>query len=115
MNRSSAWDEESEPCSYAEALAALLALVGSEVELTVTAKARSSRQLLAARGPLDAGPELGTDEDSLIPLSMGDAEIALKRAWLKGAWRSGSGSHLALLFEGGVLVEIERAPEPEPG
>ncbi len=104
-----------EACSYPEALAALLALVESEVELTVTAKARSSRQLLVARGVLDAGPELGTDEDALIPLAVGEAEVALKGAWLEGAWRSRSGSHLALLFEGGVLVEIERASKLEPG
>lgn len=115
MDRLSAWSEESEPCTYAEALAALLALVGSEAELTVTAQARSSRPLLSARGMLGAGPELGTEDDALIPLTVGESELALNGAWLERAWRSRSGSQLALLFEGGVLVEIEGAPEPETG
>ena len=107
-------DDERNPCSYAQVLATLLALVGAEVELTVSAKPRLSRHLICGRGVLNAGPELGSDEDALIPVRVGGTDLVLKRAWLVSAWRGRSRSWLALLFEGDVLVEIERVADSAP-
>lgn len=114
MERLTIGSEDSEACTYAEALATLLALVGSEVELSVTAQARPSRQLVSSRGALNAGPELGTDEDALIPFDVGGVQLALKAAWLECAWRELGGASLALLFEGGVLVELDRVADHLP-
>ena len=106
--------EERNPCSYAQVLATVLGLVGAEVELTVSGKPRVSRQLIYGRGVLNAGPELGSDEDALIPVRVGGIDLVLKRAWLANAWSGRSRSWLALLFEGDVLVEIEWVADSEP-
>ena len=92
----------------------MLALVGADVELTVSAKPRLSRHLVFGRGVLNAGPELGSDDDALIPVRVGNTDLVLRRAWLASAWRGRSRSWLALLFEGDVLVEIERVADPDP-
>lgn len=88
----------------------LLALVDREVELSVRAESNETRQLLFASGRLRAGPELGTEADALIPVSVGEVELALKGAWIESAWRDDSDSSLVLLFRGGVLVELDLAP-----
>ena len=99
------------PCSYAEVLATLLALVEREVELTVRSEAHGSRQLVVARGRLEAGPELDLDEDALIPIAVGQAEVALKRSWVERAWCDPDAPSLALRFAGGVLVELDPVEE----
>jgi len=104
--------DDSRPCTYSEALVALLALVDREVELSVRAESSPTRQLVFASGPLRAGPELGTEPDALIPVSVGEVELALKGAWIERAWRDGSDTSLALLFRGGVLVELDLVREP---
>ncbi len=104
--------DDSRPCTYGEALVTLLALVDREVELSVRAESSPTRQLAFASGPLRAGPELGTEPDALIPVSVGDVELALRGAWIENAWRDDSESSLALLFRGGVLVELDLAQEP---
>lgn len=100
------------PCTFTEALATLLSLVDREVELSVRAESSPTRQLVFASGPLRAGPELGIELDALIPVSVGGVELALKGAWIESAWRDESESSLALLFRGGVLVELDLAQEP---
>jgi hypothetical protein len=101
-----------DPCGYPEVLATLLELVGREVELSVLASQQGARELVSLRGLLEAGPELGSDEDSLMPVAVGDGQLALKDAWIERAWRDPGGPALALLFSGGVLVEIEPVAEP---
>jgi hypothetical protein len=97
------------PCAYSEALVTLLALVGRVVDLSVRAESVSTRQLVFASGPLRAGPELGSEPDALIPVSVGDVELALKEAWIERAWKDGTDTSLALLFAGGLLVELDLA------
>jgi len=107
--------DESEPCTFQEVLAALMALIGEEVELTVTPASRSARSLVFAQGILRAGPVLGSGEDTLVAVWIGNADLALKRSWLERAWRSPSGSWLELLFVDGVMVEIDRVEESGRG
>jgi hypothetical protein len=111
MSRSLPAHAAREPCAYSDVLARLLELIGTEVEISVTAQRRPARQLIAAVGRLEAGPELGGDDDPLLPIAVGGVELAVKDGWVKSAWRDPRDSSLALLFHGGVLVEIERAPE----
>lgn len=100
---------ELERCGWQSVLAALLALSGQRVELVVTAAACPWRQILAIDGVLETGPEIGTGEEAMIVASVGEGCLALKRGWLEQAWCGGLGPELALLFHGGVLVEIDPA------
>ena len=88
------------------------AMVDREVELSVRAESSPTRQLAFASGPLRAGPELGSEPDALIPISVGEVELAVKGAWIENAWRDDSESSLSFLFRGGVLVELDLAQEP---
>lgn len=104
---------ELERCGWGEVLAALLALAGRRVELIVTAATCPWRQILAINGVLETGPEIGSGEDALIAVRVGEGCLALKRGWLERAWCGAGSSELALLFGGGVLVEIEPLAEPD--
>lgn len=100
-----------EPCGFAELLAALLGLVGETVVLSVFAHEQTGRLLATTEGRLEAGVELGTDDDSLLPIRVGETELMVKAGWLERSWRDPSDASLAVLFHGGVVVEIEPAPE----
>lgn len=103
----------SEPASYEDVLATLLALVGREVELVVISDIRPTRRIVSAQGMLRAGPELGEGTDALLPIAVGGFDVALKRSWVDAGWCDPDGPWLALLFEGGVLVEIDPVADIE--
>lgn len=107
-------------CNFAEALAAMHELVGSEVGVWVLgAWSRTTEPTLAFRGRVERGLELGPRKDDAVGFDIAGVLLCLSARTLETAWRCeylGPGGRwlaVGLRFRGGVEVELDQLPDPE--
>jgi hypothetical protein len=104
-------------CDFAEALAAMHELVGSEVSVSVLgARPQTSEVTLAFSGYVERGLELGPRTDDAVGFDVAGVLVCLSERTLESAWRceyaAGAERWLAvgLRFCGGTEVEIDQLP-----
>lgn len=108
-------------CDFAEALAAMHELVGSEVSVSVLgARPWTTEVMLAFSGRVERGLELGPRTDDAVGFEVAGVLVCLSERTLESAWRceyaAGAERWLAvgLRFRGGTEVEIDELPGVEP-
>lgn len=109
-------------CDFAETLAAMHELVGSQVSVCVLgARPRTSEAALLFSGRFERGLELGPRNDDGVGFEIGGVLLCLSERTLESAWRgeyaAGTERWLAvgLRFRGGTEVELDQLPRLEPG
>ena len=107
-------------CNFAEALAAMHELVGSEVGVWVLgAWSRTSEPTLAFSGRVERGLELGPRKDDAVGFDIAGVLLCLSARTLETAWRCeypGPGGRwlaIGLRFRGGVEVQVDQLPDRE--
>jgi hypothetical protein len=107
-------------CNFAEALAAMHELVGSEVGVWVLGVwSRTSEPTLAFSGRVERGLELGPRKDDAVGFDIAGVLLCLSARTLETAWRceyAGPGGRslaVGLRFRGGVEVEVDQLPDRE--